>query len=557
MKKLMPLVFGLFFPILSFGQCMQVNIGVIIDKNADPCKGPITLDAEIPGMNYLWSTGQTTQKIVVTQSNVYTVIVDDGMGCTGKDTIRVTFLSNPTVDLGPDPGARCGGCFSLDAGNQSGASISWSTGETSQTINYCTIGTHKVWAAVTNNLGCSASDTIMLTIQPGYDPSLGNDITQCGDSAVLTSANLNGSYLWNTGETTPSITVHQSGNYHVTVSNMAGCDPSNSVSDTIEVLLHPNPQLDLGPDPAPQCGGCLQLDAGNQPGSSILWSTGQTSQAISYCTTGIQQVWASVTNANDCSSSDTVTLNIKGGYDPSLGSDITQCGNNATITSTNLGGSYLWSTGETTQQINVTASGTYYVTVSNMPGCDPLDTVSDTIQVNFLTVLSTPSSIIDLSGMCGDKKYTVNAITGATSYQWNVPQGWIIVQGQGTNTVIVKPNELSQGIISVSASNGIHDCSSRESILETKDANYTLHIPNTFSPNNDGINDVWVLRNIEQYPDNELIILNRWGNEVYRKKTYLNNWDGSELNEGTYFFKLKVKLCDEEMVITDYLTIVR
>jgi len=84
-----------------------------------------------------------------------------------------------------------------------------------------------------------------------------------------------------------------------------------------------------------------------------------------------------------------------------------------------------------------------------------------------------------------------------------------------------------------------------------------LQLNNIFSPNGDGINDLWVINNIELYPENELVVLNRWGNEVYTQSTYKNTWDGSNLLEGTYLYILKVTMCGSEVVYKNYVTIVR
>ncbi len=84
-----------------------------------------------------------------------------------------------------------------------------------------------------------------------------------------------------------------------------------------------------------------------------------------------------------------------------------------------------------------------------------------------------------------------------------------------------------------------------------------LKLNNVFSPNGDGINDLWVINNIELYPDNTLVVINRWGNEVYSEKGYKNTWDGSNLPEGTYFYVLKIDMCGADRTYKDYLTIVR
>lgn len=68
-----------------------------------------------------------------------------------------------------------------------------------------------------------------------------------------------------------------------------------------------------------------------------------------------------------------------------------------------------------------------------------------------------------------------------------------------------------------------------------------LNIPNVFTPNGDGKNDQFEIPALSNFPENEIIIVNRWGNLVYQKKGYHNDWAGEGLNEGTYFYVLKIK----------------
>ena len=68
-----------------------------------------------------------------------------------------------------------------------------------------------------------------------------------------------------------------------------------------------------------------------------------------------------------------------------------------------------------------------------------------------------------------------------------------------------------------------------------------LVVPNLFTPNGDGINDQFVIRNLMQYQQRELTVLNRWGNQVFRSNNYNNDWDGGSLGEGTYFYILRVR----------------
>jgi gliding motility-associated-like protein len=74
---------------------------------------------------------------------------------------------------------------------------------------------------------------------------------------------------------------------------------------------------------------------------------------------------------------------------------------------------------------------------------------------------------------------------------------------------------------------------------------YELELPTIFTPNRDGENDVFDIHGIEAYPDNELTVVNRWGNVVYTEENYHNTWtgthtNGEELPDGVYFVILKI-----------------
>ena len=65
-------------------------------------------------------------------------------------------------------------------------------------------------------------------------------------------------------------------------------------------------------------------------------------------------------------------------------------------------------------------------------------------------------------------------------------------------------------------------------------------VPNVITPNGDGMNDVLVFENLEHFPNNKLVIFNRWGQKLYEKVGYQNDWGGEEYNDGTYFFILEL-----------------
>lgn len=86
-----------------------------------------------------------------------------------------------------------------------------------------------------------------------------------------------------------------------------------------------------------------------------------------------------------------------------------------------------------------------------------------------------------------------------------------------------------------------------------------LIIPNLFTPNGDGHNDTFEIRGLELFSENDLVIVNRWGNEVYKANNYQNNWTGEGLNEGTYYYVLRVKAdaAAAWQVYKGYITLIR
>lgn len=344
---------------------INVNNAPVVTLGSDitQCPGNITLDAGNPGNSYLWSTGATTQQEIVNATGAYSVIVTDGNGCNGYDTINILINPNPVVSLGADI-TQCAGTVLLDAGNP-GANYLWSESSTTQQILVTTSGTYSV--TVTDLNGCSNSDTINITINPLPVVALGNDTTRCGGTVTLDAGNPGSSYAWSESSTTQQITVSVSGTYSVVVTDLNGC----TNADTIDVTINSIPVVALGPD-VTQCGDSVMLDAGN-PGSGYSWNTGATTQVIYATSSGVYAV--TVTSPQGCTSSDAIIIIINPVPVVALGPDITQCGGTVVLDAQNPGAQYLWSTGATTQTITVSTNGTYNVIVTNNFGCMNSDTI--------------------------------------------------------------------------------------------------------------------------------------------------------------------------------------
>jgi gliding motility-associated-like protein len=139
---------------------------------------------------------------------------------------------------------------------------------------------------------------------------------------------------------------------------------------------------------------------------------------------------------------------------------------------------------------------------------------------------------------------TAETVQGA-SYYWTGPNGFTSTE---QNPYISSTTALYSGSYTlVVTANG---CSSTAATLIVFVNECCINIPEGFSPNADGINDYYVIRGIDCYPNNSIIIYNRWGNKVYEASPYKNDWDGrtdfgitiggDKLPVGTYFYLLNL-----------------
>lgn len=203
----------------------EVNLG---DDQSLCNVGTIVLDIGLGYSSYSWSTGSTSQWIIVDEPGKYWVTVTNTTGCVGSDTINITNNTPIPLNLGEDQSICNGGEIVLDAGMGYSTYI-WSDGSTGQKIIADEPGTY--WITVTNAAGCSGSDTINIVNDSPPPVDLGVDIQICtGSNATLGIAENYEQYFWSTGETTPEIVVSIPGDYWLKVINAGGCENSDTVS---------------------------------------------------------------------------------------------------------------------------------------------------------------------------------------------------------------------------------------------------------------------------------------------------------------------------------------
>ena len=211
--------------------------------------------------------------------------------------------------------------------------------------------------------------------------------------------------------------------------------------------------ITISTNPSPSISGTLSFCQGSSTTlnagsgySSYLWSTGATTQTINVSTAGTFAV--TVTNAGGCSGSTSATTNVLSNPSPSISGTLSFCQGSSTTLDAGSGySSYLWSTGATTQTINVSTAGTFTVTVTNAGGCS--GSTSATTNVTALPVAAiTPSGTVTtcntsqlLSATTGigyDYQWRLNGsnINGATSATYNATSS-------GNYDVVVSANGCS------------------------------------------------------------------------------------------------------------------
>ncbi|RZK18154.1 MAG: DUF11 domain-containing protein, partial [Flavobacterium sp.] len=148
-----------------------------------------------------------------------------------------------------------------------------------------------------------------------------------------------------------------------------------------------------------------------------------------------------------------------------------------------------------------------------------------------------------------DKPKDITVTSGSTTYSENDGNlVWLVgnLDLNQTAAITFKAKTLASGTLNNSATvkadqpdlvAGNNTVSANTAFI----SGLELLIPNLFTPNDDGVNDAFEIRGLNEFSENELTIVNRWGNEVYKTKSYQNSWTGEGLNEGTYFYLIKVK----------------
>jgi gliding motility-associated-like protein len=320
-------------------------------------------------------------------------------------------------------------------------------------------------------------------------------------------------YYWNTGDTTPTISVVKMGNYRSYTYDSLGC--VNVDSFVVSFFETPGSITNIQ-----LCSGTTQtLKATSAKGVvDFKWNTGDTTESIVINKGGTYWVnrgpiYCFITDSFYVTEIPSpTTQNI----------DTVFCTNTPIIIGKTDAQKYIWNTTEQTPQISINKPGLYWVIKSNTP-CETTDSFN--VTENLLPVIKSLHDTI----VCFDQVAKILLDAGHfKSYLW---------KPTNETSRIIYSNNAQNYLLQVTDSN---NCITSKIVTVTENCPQQLFIPNAFSPNGDGLNDVFniVTTGVESY---EIQIFNRWGIQVFSSQNYLQGWDGKNATNDVYVVQITYK----------------
>lgn len=589
------------------------NVTVTVNNNPVPvanstfsnyCAGGSVLLFASSASTYTWtgpnsfsSTIQnpTITPVTINASGVYQLTVSNAAGCFGTTSISVTVNSNPLLSASANNTAVCSGnAINLTASG--GNTYSWlgPNGFTSALQNPIITPSSTLAAGVysittTNTVtGCSTNTVVMINVNglPVFTAAV-NSQSICTNSPIQLTANGSNiiTYNWTgplsysaTGATQilASASAANAGNYTVTVTDNNSCQSSAVIPVFVYSLSAVN--ANVGSLTNTFCTGSVINLFGVSNATSYSWSgpNSYTSSAQNPIITNVQNAAAgiytlTVIDNNNCSNSDTVKININTTPNLISSNGGLACSGQNVVLNANFGTgatvNWFQDLGLTTALANntntfspvINSFGTYtFYAQAILNGCTSSVTP---VTANYFNVVAGIAS----STLSGTAPLSVQFTNTSTGINPSNNVSWTFGDGNGSgvydpSNVFSTPGTYTVQLI---ISNGL--CSDTSDVIVVVSVR-DIRVPEIFTPNGDGKNDVFDIQNIDFFPDNELLVFNRWGNLVYSMKSYDNSWDGSpnvagktgssKLPTGTYFYLLMLKNNSEERVFRGFIQLV-
>jgi len=384
---------------------------------------------------------------------------------------------------------------------------------------------------------------IKVTDAPSFTFNYPDNITSCAGTSVELKATGSPGYKYRwykdgvvTGNTTNTLNTTESGIYNMEVS---ACDGSWVPSKAVNVKFIDLPVPVVKSDRPAYCIGdkaSLSVNVPLDAAYTITWLNSGVPVNGSVNKTAIETDAAGsytleISSKEITCGKASAPLPVSFDAKPTIAIENTSTGTFCDGQTISLKANYSagvvkWNNGATTDIINVSSTGTYTATVTTTAGCE----VSANYDVQIL-----PNPVLNVADaqLCEFTKETVTltAPAGLKNYVWNG------VGGTQTYTT----GKLGPVTLLVTDANG---CTASQTINITSYC-VDIHLPNTFTPNGDGVNDTWVITGLADDPTVTVKVFNRYGSAVLNSKGYAAPWRGEHLGKklpaGTYYYIITAK----------------
>lgn len=466
-------------------------------------------------------------------------------------------FSSPPLSIADDLGLDsvvmsipCNSTITLTADGGTGATYQWfdSTSVVFSTNSSITVGAG-LYVVSADIAGCAVISDTLIVLEGDYPTfDLGADFMIPCNADTLIDPIVSGgtapySYLWNSGNT-DSMLVFSEGIYNVVVTDFFGC----SGADTLEVIYAAAPVIDLGVDYTIPCNTTTILTPniiGGAPPFSYVWNDGSINSSIAIAEGNYV---VTVAGLYGCSDSDAIeiTEDTPGTVTVSGGGSI--CDDGTTIgVSFTFNGLLPWdlefTNGLSSQAIQSIPSANYLFTTSNSGVYDVVvaddvnDCLANTIGTAQVIVYPLPvANISPAESFIYEGETIVLGVGNYSMYQWYDSEGLEL-------DTLPELTVSDSGIfyVWVRDLNGCED-ESEFAIVHTQPQT-NLFIPNTFTPNSDDHNELFVIQGINIKTFN-IRIFNRWGELLFMSESIEKSWDGTFANkkvqEGSYYYQIEV-----------------
>ncbi|MDC3253159.1 gliding motility-associated C-terminal domain-containing protein, partial [Crocinitomicaceae bacterium] len=525
--------------------------------------GSVDLTANA-GTSYLWSNGAQTQTITVTTSGSYSVTVTNASGCSTTSAAEaVTVNPLPTVAaITGSPDVCVGSTTTLASSTTGGV---WSTSDAtvadvsaSGVVTGVSTGSATITYTVTDGSGCTNSTSASVTVNavPAVPVILANGPTTiCPSSSLTLTAPAGYTYNWSTGDQTASISVSQTDSYTVTVSNAPGCSATSAPIDvTVEDVTAPTLVVPNDLVVSVNAGCEANVDIGNALAVDNCNLLSLTNDAPVLYPIGTTIVTWTATDASGNITQITQEINVVDDINPTItapGSVVAYADINCEATGVDLGTSVADDNCNTGLVVTNDAPAAYPIglTVVTWTATDAYGNSSTATQdVNVFDTVAPTIDVVDIDitlDAFGEMEIVFEDVDNGTSDNCGISsialsQTDFNCDNVGDNAVTVTVTDNS-GNVSTAIVNVFVNAS--ESCGD--DSWDGPAVPEAFTPNDNGINDYFVIPGLDGYDARELTVFDRYGGVVYESSLYNNDWNGTNMSgerlpDATYYYILTI-----------------